>query len=92
MRSDDNVYSEALTQIELADSTWFDYVAAVEHHFFGGIPHSSASVVFFGDGSQRTNAFNSRMARGKPFNFNHPFKMAEKLTGGSMSAPPATTK
>jgi alkanesulfonate monooxygenase SsuD/methylene tetrahydromethanopterin reductase-like flavin-dependent oxidoreductase (luciferase family) len=79
MRSDYNVYSEALTQIELADSTGFDYVAAVEHHFIGGIPHSSASVVFFGDGSQRTKRVQlSHGARQLPFNFNHPFKVAEK--------------
>ena len=46
--------TDALDQVELADRLGIDYVWEVEHHFLEEYSHSSASGVFLGAASQRT--------------------------------------
>ena len=78
--SEEKVLTDALEQIELADSLGFDYVWEVEHHFLEEYSHSSAPEVFLGAASQRTKRI--RLGHGivqLPAPFNHPARVAERV-------------
>jgi alkanesulfonate monooxygenase SsuD/methylene tetrahydromethanopterin reductase-like flavin-dependent oxidoreductase (luciferase family)/putative sterol carrier protein len=69
---------EALEQVELADRVGFDSVWEVEHHFLEEYSHSSASGVFLGAASQRTQRL--RLGFGilpLPLGYQHPARVAE---------------
>jgi alkanesulfonate monooxygenase SsuD/methylene tetrahydromethanopterin reductase-like flavin-dependent oxidoreductase (luciferase family)/putative sterol carrier protein len=69
---------DALEQIELADRVGFDSVWEVEHHFLEEYSHSSASGVFLGAASQRTQRI--RLGLGilpLPPGYLHPARVAE---------------
>jgi len=69
---------DALEQIELADRVGFDSVWEVEHHFLEEYSHSSASGVFLGAASQRTQHI--RLGLGilpLPPGYLHPARVAE---------------
>lgn len=73
-------FLDALDQIELGDKLGWSYVWAVEHHNLPGWSSSSAPEVLFGAISQRTK--NIRIGHGVallPKNFNHPFRVAERV-------------
>ncbi|MGI8511353.1 MAG: LLM class flavin-dependent oxidoreductase, partial [Solirubrobacteraceae bacterium] len=72
--------SDALDQVELADRVGFDYVWEVEHHFLEEYSHSSASDVFLGAASQRSQTI--RLGFGilpLPPGYQHPARVAEKV-------------
>ena len=78
--SEQQLISDALEQIEFADSLGIDYVWEVEHHFLEEYSHSSAPEVFLAAASQRTK--NIRLGHGivqTPPPFNHPARVAERL-------------
>jgi alkanesulfonate monooxygenase SsuD/methylene tetrahydromethanopterin reductase-like flavin-dependent oxidoreductase (luciferase family) len=52
--SEQNLFQEALDQVELADRLGIDYAWEVEHHFLDEYSHSSAPEVFLAACSQRT--------------------------------------
>ena len=69
---------DALEQIELADRLGLDSVWEVEHHFLEEYSHSSASGVFLGAASQRTQRI--RLGFGilpLPLGYQHPARVAE---------------
>jgi alkanesulfonate monooxygenase SsuD/methylene tetrahydromethanopterin reductase-like flavin-dependent oxidoreductase (luciferase family) len=69
---------DALEQIEIADHVGIDYVWEVEHHFLEEYSHSSASGVFLGAASQRTERI--RLGFGilpLPPGYEHPARVAE---------------
>jgi alkanesulfonate monooxygenase SsuD/methylene tetrahydromethanopterin reductase-like flavin-dependent oxidoreductase (luciferase family)/putative sterol carrier protein len=69
---------DALEQIELADRVGLDSVWEVEHHFLEEYSHSSASGVFLGAASQRTQRI--RLGFGilpLPPGYQHPARVAE---------------
>jgi alkanesulfonate monooxygenase SsuD/methylene tetrahydromethanopterin reductase-like flavin-dependent oxidoreductase (luciferase family)/putative sterol carrier protein len=69
---------DALEQIELADRVGLDSVWEVEHHFLEEYSHSSASGVFLGAASQRTERI--RLGFGilpLPLGYQHPARVAE---------------
>jgi alkanesulfonate monooxygenase SsuD/methylene tetrahydromethanopterin reductase-like flavin-dependent oxidoreductase (luciferase family) len=69
---------DALEQIEIADHVGIDYVWEVEHHFLEEYAHSSASGVFLGAASQRTERI--RLGFGilpLPPGYMHPARVAE---------------
>jgi alkanesulfonate monooxygenase SsuD/methylene tetrahydromethanopterin reductase-like flavin-dependent oxidoreductase (luciferase family)/putative sterol carrier protein len=69
---------DALEQIELADRVGLDSVWEVEHHFLEEYSHSSASGVFLGAASQRTQRI--RLGLGilpLPPGYLHPARVAE---------------
>src|SRR5450432_3632128 len=73
--------SDALEQVELADSAGIDYVWEVEHHFLEEYSHSSAPEVFLAAASQRTKRI--RLGHGivqTPPPFNHPARVAERVS------------
>jgi alkanesulfonate monooxygenase SsuD/methylene tetrahydromethanopterin reductase-like flavin-dependent oxidoreductase (luciferase family) len=78
--SEQELYSEALEQIELADRLGIDYVWEVEHHFLEEYSHSSAPEVFLAAASQRTKRI--RLGHGivnvMPA-VNHPARVAERI-------------
>jgi alkanesulfonate monooxygenase SsuD/methylene tetrahydromethanopterin reductase-like flavin-dependent oxidoreductase (luciferase family) len=72
------LFREALEQIEIADHVGIDYVWEVEHHFLEEYAHSSASGVFLGAASQRTERI--RLGFGilpLPPGYMHPARVAE---------------
>jgi alkanesulfonate monooxygenase SsuD/methylene tetrahydromethanopterin reductase-like flavin-dependent oxidoreductase (luciferase family) len=72
--------SDALEQVELADSAGIDYVWEVEHHFLEEYSHSSAPEVFLAAASQRTKRI--RLGHGivqAPAAVNHPARIAERV-------------
>ena len=78
--SEHTLLTNALEQIELADSLGIDHVWEVEHHFLEEYSHSSAPEVFLGAVSQRTK--NIRLGHGivqTPPPFNHPARIAERV-------------
>ncbi len=81
--NDDSEYqliSNALEQIEFADSLGIQYLWEVEHHFLEEYSHSSAPEVFLAAASQRTK--NMRLGHGivqTPPPFNHPARIAERM-------------
>jgi len=72
------LFRDALEQIEIADHVGIDYVWEVEHHFLEEYAHSSASGVFLGAASQRTERI--RLGLGilpLPPGYMHPARVAE---------------
>lgn len=72
--------SDALDQVELADRLGIQYVWEVEHHFLEEYSHSSAPEVFLAAASQRT----TRMRLGHGIvqtapGYNHPARVAERI-------------
>src|SRR6185436_278055 len=73
------LYQNALTQLEIADRTGYDYAWVVEHHFLEEYSHSSAPEVFLAAASQRTKQI--RLGHGIfQLTTNHPAKVAEKVS------------
>jgi len=79
-RSEVQLLSDALEQVELADRLGFDYVWQVEHHFLEEYSHCSAPEVFLAAVSQRTSQI--RLGHGivnvMP-SVNHPARVAERI-------------
>src|SRR5436305_14237845 len=78
--AEQRLIADALDQVELADRLGIDYVWEVEHHFLEEYSHSSASEVFLGAASQRTNRV--RLGFGIvaiPPGYQHPARVAEKV-------------
>jgi len=78
--SEQQLISDALDQIELADRLGFDYVWEVEHHFLEEYSHSSAPEVFLAAASQRTQQI--RLGHGiiqTAPDYNHPARTAERV-------------
>jgi alkanesulfonate monooxygenase SsuD/methylene tetrahydromethanopterin reductase-like flavin-dependent oxidoreductase (luciferase family) len=77
--SEYELYQNALSQLELADSLGYDYAWEVEHHFLEEYSHSSAPEVFLSAASQRTKQI--RLGHGIfQLTTNHPAKVAEKVS------------
>jgi len=79
-RSEHQLLSDALEQVELADRSGLDYVWEVEHHFLEEYSHSSAPEVFLAAASQRTRRI--RLGHGivqAPAPVNHPARIAERV-------------
>ncbi len=76
--SEYELYQNALSQLELADTLGYDYAWEVEHHFLEEYSHSSAPEVFLSAASQRTKRI--RLGHGIfQLTTNHPAKVAEKV-------------
>jgi alkanesulfonate monooxygenase SsuD/methylene tetrahydromethanopterin reductase-like flavin-dependent oxidoreductase (luciferase family) len=74
------LFQEALDQVELADRLGIDYAWEVEHHFLEEYSHSPAPEVFLGACSQRTKRI--RLGHGivlTPPPYNHPARVAERI-------------
>ena len=74
------LFQDALDQVELADRLGIDYAWEVEHHFLEEYSHSSAPEVFLAACSQRTK--NIRLGHGimlMPPDYNHPARVAERI-------------
>ena len=79
--TEQQLISDALDQVELADSLGIQYVWEVEHHFLEEYSHSSAPEVFLAACSQRTK--NMRLGHGIILTapkFNHPARTAERVS------------
>ena len=78
--AEQQLFQEALEQVELADRLGIDYAWEVEHHFLEEYSHSSAPEVFLAAASQRTRRI--RLGHGivlAPPPYNHPARVAERL-------------
>ncbi|MHB8431455.1 MAG: LLM class flavin-dependent oxidoreductase [Acidimicrobiales bacterium] len=78
--SEQQLVSDALEQIELADRLGIQYLWEVEHHFLEEYSHSSAPEVFLAAASQRTS--NIRIGHGivqTAPGYNHPARTAERI-------------
>jgi len=78
--SEQQLFQEALDQVELADKLGIDYAWEVEHHFLDEYSHSSAPEVFLAACSQRTSRI--RLGHGIVLmlpGYNHPARIAERL-------------
>lgn len=76
--SEQRLFLDALSQLELADRLGYDHAWAVEHHFLEEYSHSSAPEVFLGAASQRTK--NIRLGHGIiQLTTNHPARVAERV-------------
>jgi alkanesulfonate monooxygenase SsuD/methylene tetrahydromethanopterin reductase-like flavin-dependent oxidoreductase (luciferase family) len=74
------IFQEALEQVELADRLGIDSAWEVEHHFLEEYSHSSAPEVFLAACSQRTERI--RLGHGivlMPPGYNHPARVAERI-------------
>ena len=74
------LFQDALDQVELADKLGIDHAWEVEHHFLEEYSHSSAPEVFLAAASQRTK--NIRLGHGivlMPPGYNHPARIAERI-------------
>ncbi len=79
-QSEQQLFDEALEQVELADRLGIDYAWEVEHHFLEEYSHSSAPEVFLAACSQRTQRI--RLGHGivlMPPAYNHPARVAERI-------------
>ena len=79
-RSEQQLISDALDQVELADRLGIQYVWEVEHHFLEEYSHSSAPEIFLAACSQRTT--NIRLGHGiiqTAPQYNHPARTAERV-------------
>jgi len=79
-RSEQELFNEALDQVELADRLGIDSAWEVEHHFLEEYSHSSAPEVFLAACSQRTKRI--RLGHGivlMPPGYNHPARVAERI-------------
>ncbi len=78
--SEQQLITDALDQIELADRVGIQYLWEVEHHFLEEYSHSSAPEVFLAAASQRTRRM--RIGHGivqtAPA-YNHPARVAERI-------------
>ena len=78
--AEQQLFREALDQVELADRIGIDYAWEVEHHFLEEYSHSSAPEVFLAACSQRTRRI--RLGHGivlMPPGYNHPARVAERI-------------
>src|SRR5438128_510805 len=78
--SEQRLFQDALTQVELADRLGIDHAWEVEHHFLEEYSHSSAPEVFLAAASQRTKHI--RLGHGivlMPPGYNHPARVAERI-------------
>jgi alkanesulfonate monooxygenase SsuD/methylene tetrahydromethanopterin reductase-like flavin-dependent oxidoreductase (luciferase family)/putative sterol carrier protein len=78
--AEQQLFSDALEQVAIADRVGFDTVWEVEHHFLEEYSHSSASEVFLAAASQRTERI--RLGFGivaLPPAYQHPARVAEKV-------------
>jgi alkanesulfonate monooxygenase SsuD/methylene tetrahydromethanopterin reductase-like flavin-dependent oxidoreductase (luciferase family) len=78
--SEQQLFHEALDQVELADRLGIDYAWEVEHHFLEEYSHSSAPEVFLAACSQRTSRI--RLGHGIMLmlpGYNHPARCAERI-------------
>src|ERR671930_180310 len=78
--AEQQLFQEALEQVELADRLGIDYAWEVEHHFLEEYSHSSAPEVFLAAASQRTRRI--RLGHGivlMPPAYNHPARVAERI-------------
>ena len=78
--TEQQLFQEALEQVELADRLGIDYAWEVEHHFLEEYSHSSAPEVFLAAASQRTQRI--RLGHGivlAPPPYNHPARVAERI-------------
>jgi alkanesulfonate monooxygenase SsuD/methylene tetrahydromethanopterin reductase-like flavin-dependent oxidoreductase (luciferase family) len=78
--SEEQLFHEALDQVELADRLGIDHAWEVEHHFLEEYSHSSAPEVFLAACSQRTERI--RLGHGivlMPSGYNHPARVAERI-------------
>jgi alkanesulfonate monooxygenase SsuD/methylene tetrahydromethanopterin reductase-like flavin-dependent oxidoreductase (luciferase family) len=78
--AEQQLFQEALEQVELADRLGLDYAWEVEHHFLEEYSHSSAPEVFLAAASQRTRRI--RLGHGivlAPPLYNHPARVAERI-------------
>src|SRR5215207_1324462 len=74
------LFQDALEQVELADRLGVDHVWEVEHHFLEEYSHSSAPEIFLAAASQRTQ--NIRLGHGivlMPPGYNAPQRIAERI-------------
>lgn len=79
-RSEHQLLTDALEQVEIADRVGFDYVWEVEHHFLEEYSHSSAPEVFLAAAAARTTRI--RLGHGivqVPPPVNHPARVAERV-------------
>ena len=77
---EEQLFEDALQQVELADQLGIDYAWEVEHHFLEEYAHSSAPEVFLAAASQRTK--NIRLGHGivlMPPDYNPPARIAERI-------------
>ena len=75
-----DLFSQSLTQAQIADRIGIAYCWAQEHHFLEEYSHSSAPEVFLAAVSQRTQ--NLRLGHGvtlMPPTYNHPARVAERI-------------
>ncbi|MEM7100134.1 MAG: LLM class flavin-dependent oxidoreductase [Pseudomonadota bacterium] len=71
-------FQNALTQIEIADRSGYDYAWQVEHHFLEEYSHGSSPTAFLAAASQRTK--NIRLGHGVfQLTTNHPIRIAEQV-------------
>jgi len=78
--SEQRLFQDALSQVELADKLGIDHAWEVEHHFLEEYSHSSAPEVFLAAASQRTERI--RLGHGivlMPPGYNHPARIAERI-------------
>ena len=78
--SEQQLISDALDQIKLADRLGIQYLWEVEHHFLEEYSHSSAPEVFLAAASQRTR--HMRIGHGvvqTAPTYNHPARIAERI-------------
>ena len=75
--SEQQIYSQALDEISLADALDFKTAWLVEHHYMKGYSHSSAPELFLAALSQRTR--NIRLGHAiVPLPYSHPIRVAER--------------
>lgn len=78
--AEQQLFHDALAQVELADQLGIDHAWEVEHHFLEEYSHSSAPEVFLAAASQRTEQI--RLGHGivlMPPDYNPPARIAERL-------------
>jgi alkanesulfonate monooxygenase SsuD/methylene tetrahydromethanopterin reductase-like flavin-dependent oxidoreductase (luciferase family) len=76
--SEQQLFKNALDQVELADELGVDYAWMVEHHFLEEYSHCPAPEVFLGAASQRTKDI--RLGHGIiQLTTNHPARVAERV-------------
>src|SRR5688572_561723 len=78
--SEQELFQQAIEQVELADQLGIDYIWEVEHHFLEEYAHSSAPEVFLAACSRTTRRI--RLGHGvvlSPPGYNHPARVAERI-------------
>ncbi len=76
--TEQKLYQNALSQVELADKLGYHYAWEVEHHFLEEYSHSPQPEVFLAAASQRTKQI--RLGHGIiQLTTNHPARVAEKV-------------